>query len=93
MIQSEIERPHPSGMGGIQKIYRFQNGYGASVIQFPFSRGKELNLYELAVIKFNPELPEDWGIVYDTPITDDVIGYLSDLEVDELLNKISLLPS
>jgi hypothetical protein len=34
----------------------------------------------------------DYSLTYDTPITDDVIGHLSQLEVDELLNRIEALP-
>ena len=76
-------------LGGTQDIYRF-NRYGASVIQHEYSYGGSNNLYELAVIQFG-ESDEDWDITYNTPIADDVIGYLTHDEVFELLHKISLL--
>ena len=70
---------------GVQKIYHFPNGYGASVVRNPFSYGGEMGLWEIAV------LDEYDNLTYETPITDDVIGYLNDDEVIEVLNKIKEL--
>ncbi|OMI07662.1 hypothetical protein BVL54_19750 [Bacillus paralicheniformis] len=59
-------------MGGLRGIYRFPNGYGASVIAggiVTAHRGD--NYIELAVLRFE-EGSEDYDLCYDTPITDDV---------------------
>lgn len=72
----------------MQKIYRFENGYGASVICTPYSFGGPEGLKELAVIKFYGPGERDWHINYDTPITDDVLGYLTDEEVEGYLELI-----
>ena len=77
-------RPHPNGMGGVQARIKFENGYGASVIKSSFSYGGNQGLYELAV------LFED-DITYNTPITDDVLGYLSEDDVTEHLKQIQEL--
>lgn len=69
-------------MGGIQRVYKFPNGYGASVIQHKGSYGYSKGLWELAV------LDEYEKICYHTEITDNVIGYLNDPQVDRLLRKI-----
>ena len=61
----------------------FDNGYGASVITGGY--GDESAPYELAVLHRG-------RIVYDTPITDDVIGWLTAAEVEELLDRIAALP-
>lgn len=74
--------------GGTQNIYRFPNGYGASIVNHSFSYGTEL-----AVIKFNSANDEDFNIVYDTPITDDVIGHCSSNKIISLLKNISELPT
>lgn len=66
----------------------FDNGYGASVIQNQFSYGHEDGLYELAVLK-GDEL--EWGLCYDTPITIDVIGWLTPRDVVGLLKQIKEL--
>lgn len=71
--------------GGVRKVYKFPNGYGASVICSPYSYGGDVGLWEIAV------LDEDYRLTYKTPITDDVIGYLNDDEVIEVLNKIKEL--
>ena len=76
--------------GVIQKFYRFDNNYGASVVHHSYSYGNEDGLWELAVIEFIDDL--DWDITYDTPITDDVIGYLTDEDVEKILHKIKELP-
>lgn len=68
-----------------QKIYKFENGYGASVICNDISYGHELGLWEVAVIKWNED---EWSLCYDTEITNDVIGYLNEDEVDNVLQQI-----
>ena len=69
----------------MKHIYKFSNGYGASVIQSEYSYGHENGLYELAVLK-------NGVFCYSTPITADVIGYLSADEVAEYLQRIEKLP-
>lgn len=61
---------------------QFENGYGASVIIGPYSYGGTDGLYEMAVLDSNSK------ITYNTPITDDVIGYLTPTEVTEYLKQI-----
>lgn len=78
---------------GVAARHFFPNGYGVSVIQFttPFgfgSYGAEEGLYEVAILK---GLEEDWEICYDTPITDDVIGYQSMEDIDTLLSQVESL--
>ena len=75
---------------GIQRIYKFKNGFGASVVRNLYSYGHEKGLWELAVIKFEKGT-ENWSLVYDTPITQDVKGYLTGKEVDDILAKIEKL--
>ena len=77
------ERKHPIGEG-VQIQYRFPNGYGASVIRGPYSYGGEDGLYELAVLKSG-------NICYSTPITDDVLGFLSEDGVSSALAQIEAL--
>ena len=72
--------------GGWQKIFRFDNGYGASLVRHAYSYGTEM-----AVLKFKSESNLDFELVYDTPVTDDVLGHLSPSEIDEYLEDISKL--
>lgn len=75
----------PGGFGIYARIF-FPNGYGASVVKSSYSYGGASGLYELAVIK------ESTGeITYDTPITNDVEGYLTPNDVSELLERIEAL--
>jgi hypothetical protein len=69
---------------GVHSIVYFNNGYGASIVKTDRSYGGKEGLYELAVLF-------DGLISYDTPITNDVIGFLTEDEVTELLQKIEAL--
>jgi hypothetical protein len=75
---------HPMGIGK-QCIVQFSNGYGASIVQGPHTYGGDKGLYELAVFG------KDGQITYDTPITNDVLGYLSEQEVEKTLFDIKNL--
>lgn len=68
---------------GVQRVYRFQNGYGASVVQHPFL---EKGTVELAVLQFESET--SWSVTYDTPITDDVM-VVKEEELEAVLESIS----
>jgi len=80
--------PHGSFPDGIAARYFFPNGYGVSVVQFPGSYGYEEGLYEVAVLK---GLEENWEIFYDNHITDDVIGYQTVDNIDNLLSQVESL--
>jgi len=89
------------GVVGIQKIYRYPNGYGASIIRtattiggkpFTISYTSNENEWELAVIKFNSEDNDrDFEICYDTEITNDVMGHLTTKDVEKILRQIKKL--
>lgn len=80
-----VEKTDMPEVDGYQLVYKFDNGYGASVVKHNFSYGGKKGLYELAV------LDKDGGLCYDTPITEDVIGHLTMGEVDKILVEISYL--
>lgn len=75
---------------GTQAWYKFDNEFGASVVSHEYSYGGKDGLYELAVTKFDRET-SSWNITYSTPITDDVLGYLSESDVDDILDRIENL--
>lgn len=71
--------------GGTQKIFRFENGYGASVVSEYVVPEYEVvkNRFELAVL-------DDKGkLCYTTPITDDVIRYQTEDQIQEILMRIA----
>ena len=80
--------PHGNMPDGIAARHFFPNGYGVSVVQFPGSYGYDEGLYEVAILK---GLEEDWEICYDTPITDDIIGYQSMEDINNLLSQVKSL--
>ena len=77
--------------GGIHYVFRFENGYGASVVKGPRTYGGPQDLWELAVIEFFGERTMNYELVYDTEITDDVCGYETDDGIRELLARIKAL--
>ena len=72
-------------VGRKQCIVQFPNGYGASIVQGEHTYGGKDGLYEIAVFG------KDGHISYSTPITDDVLGYLSEEEVEKTLIDIKNL--
>ena len=77
-------RPHRA-VDGTQSVMMFDNGYGVSVIKTPFSYGGKMGLYELAVL----DSGED--ITYNTPVTNDVLGHLSEEEITKYMIEVQKL--
>jgi hypothetical protein len=76
-----------------QHIYRFNNGYGASVVMGDYTYGGPNGNWELAVIRFYGSGADDWHLEYETPITSDVLGHLSTEDVARTLIQIAALPA
>ncbi len=70
---------------GVGYVYEFENGYGASVVKHDVSYGGKMGLYEIAVLDSKGDL------CYDTPITDDVVGFAGVTTVYETLDRIKSL--
>jgi hypothetical protein len=73
------------GMDGVSARMMFENGYGVSVVRHSFSYGGKSGLYELAVLDNKGDL------TYDTPVTNDVIGYLTPEGVTETMALVQSL--
>jgi hypothetical protein len=76
---------HPGHLVGVQARIQFDNGFGASVVKTPYTYGGDKGLYELAVLDNNGNL------TYNTPVTNDVIGYLRPEDVTDVMEKIQQL--
>lgn len=85
----KVNRP----FGGHQIVFRFPNNLGASVVRHKHSYGGRQGLWELAVIGFSAKDPESkgWVLTYETEVSDDVLGYLTEEDVSEHLIKIHAL--
>ena len=66
-------------LNGWQKIFKFPNGFGASIVNHDMSYG-----FELALLK-------DGNLVYHPKITMDVIGGLTPCRARNVLKKIANL--
>lgn len=70
-------------IGHMQTVYKFPNGYGASVIEIYYY---EEDYIEVAVVYFDDD--GKYHLDYSTPITDDVIGGLDEEGRDKVLQQI-----
>lgn len=78
----------------IQYLFRFGNGFGASVIWLNYdnagSYGYEKGMWELALIKWLSA--DDYDLVYDSRVYSDVRGHLTNADVLSHLKRIKKLP-
>ena len=72
-------------MVGKKSRMHFDNGFGVSVVSHTHSYGGRSGLYEVAV------LDKDGLLTYDTPVTSDVIGYLSEEDVTDVMKQVQEL--
>jgi len=87
-VEAQPWKSNALGVGNSQHIYRFPNAYGASVVNGPHTYGGPEGLWELAVLRFDGDAS---SLTYDTPITSDVIGWLTPDDVAALLLRIAAL--
>jgi hypothetical protein len=87
-------KPHSFGEG-LHGLIFFDNGYGLSVVRFKSPLSKQYSSYtsnedewEVAVIYGNEK---NWGITYETHLTDDVLGHQTEGEVDWIMIQIQEL--
>ena len=85
MIYKPIKQ-ETTAVGMNQRLFKFDNGFGASVIIGENSYGGKEGLFEIAVIKWTDN--DEYELTYDTNVTDDVMGYLTETEVQETLKHI-----
>ena len=78
----KIEVPYNTG---VHAQCVFDNGYGVSAVLSDMSYGNKEGLYELAV------LDSDGQITYETPITTDVLGWLTEDDVTRHMRSIQEL--
>lgn len=81
---------HDRGLTGKQLYAVYPNGYGASIIQGPYSYGGPEGRYELAVLHGDDRLGYG-SLCYATPVTSDVLGWLTPEDVTEKLHQINKL--
>ncbi len=80
----EFNQNNPNDLEDVHAIIEFDNGYGASVLSTSYSYGGKNGLYELAVLK-------DGDLCYTTPITNNVLGWLKEEDVNRILTDIQNL--
>lgn len=78
-----VQKKHPCGEG-IQRTYTFNNGLKVSAIKTPYSYGKD-DEWEIAVMYADGS----WATKQVFPdSSDDVIGYISDFGLSEVIKKV-----
>jgi hypothetical protein len=94
-------KPHKfndtGGFQGVHATIKFPNGRGASVVRFTSntipacgSYGAHAGLYELAVLKGDELDYETMEIEF---LSNDVIGYVDENRITEILQQIERLPA
>lgn len=84
-IKSALELA--AGAGDVQERVTFPNGRGVSIIRNSYSSGHANGLFEVAVLDASGEMD------YSTPVTDDVLGYLTVDDVLQVMLQVAELPA
>jgi hypothetical protein len=96
MLPTSAEPPNGQYAVDLEYMYGrhlnawYPNSWGASVVIGTFSYGGREGLYELAVL--HGEDLDHSSLCYGSPITGDVVGYLTAEEVVVYLHRIARLP-
>ena len=83
-LEFKIHPNHP--LFDTQAEMHFENGYGVSVITGKSAYSNSINTYEVAILF-------EGQITYNTHITDDVIGYQDEDDVNDIMKKVQELAS
>lgn len=95
------------GLTGDQRIYRFPNGFGASLVKICMVRDNKNEvmpftglhpvtdepLWELGIVYFNSDDDTDYTITFETSVSDDVIRRVTDSRAELILRQIKELSS
>lgn len=79
-----LKELYEQGKNDIQCRMFFGNGFGVSIIRGHYTYGGEEGLYELAIIS-------DDGLQYNTAMTEDVLGYLTEKEIEQIVYSVQCL--
>lgn len=91
---------------GDQRVYRYDNGFGASLVQICIIRTNpdeimpytgihpvtDEPLWEVSVVQFNSDDDTDFELTFETSIADDVIRFVTDSKAERILRQIKELP-
>ena len=70
-------------------LFVFENGYGACVTKRSGGIGYDLDLWEVAIVNvIRTCIGVTYRLCYDTPITNNVVGSLTDAGVVKVLGQI-----
>lgn len=78
------ERPHP--LGGIQRIHRFPDGHGLSIVNSPMLHAYPF-AWECAVLENVSEDGNSFELTYDTDLTSDVEVFDTDQEMNSFIDR------
>lgn len=78
------------GFNGIQRLYRFNNNYGLSLVNTPILHTYPF-AWEAAVIRFDSAESDVFNIIYDTELTDDIEVFDTDEEANAFIEHAEQL--
>lgn len=87
-FEKYIQKPVDDEYYKDQTLYKFENDWGASIIYHQGSYGYEQGLVELGIVRW---FGHKYMLSYDTDLTNDVLGDLTQEQAKLILEKIKEL--